>query len=73
MSAVLAERPVLTPVTEEDLALAVHVVRVYAPELWPQGQARPSESVPYPCGLARWAHAMIHAGGLTKEQFGEPA
>ncbi|MEU9824121.1 hypothetical protein [Micromonospora chersina] len=73
MSAVLAESPVLTPVTDEDLALAVHAVRVHAPELWPQGRACRSERVPYPCRLAGWADATIHAAGFTEEQFGEPA
>ncbi|KAB1915197.1 hypothetical protein [Micromonospora sp. AMSO31t] len=73
MSAVLAESPVLTPVTDEDLTLAVHTVRVHAPELSPQGQACRSERVPYPCGPARWAHATIHAASLTEEHLGEPA
>ncbi|MET7965448.1 hypothetical protein ABZ744_01000 [Micromonospora chersina] len=73
MSAVLAESPVLIPVTDEDLALAVHTVRVHAPELWPQGLLCRSERVPYPCRLARWAHAAIHAAGLTGEQLGEQA
>ncbi|MCP3782935.1 hypothetical protein NLX85_06095 [Micromonospora sp. A3M-1-15] len=73
MSAVLAESPVLTPVTDEDLALAAHAVRVHAPEPWPQGQLRHSERVPYPCRLARWAHVTIHAARLTEEHLGEPA
>ncbi|MDZ5447604.1 hypothetical protein U2F26_33700 [Micromonospora sp. 4G57] len=73
MSAVLADFPVLTPVTDENLALAAHAVRVHAPELWPQGQLCRSERVPYPCCLARWADATIHAAGLTEEQLGEPA
>ncbi|MFR9780286.1 hypothetical protein ACL02O_30065 [Micromonospora sp. MS34] len=69
MSAVLAEFAVLTPVTDEDLALAVHAARVHAPEPWPQGQLCRSERVPYPCRLARWAHATIHAAGLTADQL----
>ncbi|MFG3601621.1 hypothetical protein [Micromonospora chersina] len=73
MSAVFADFPVLTSVTDEDLALAVHAARVHAPEPWPQGLLCRSERVPYPCRLARWFHATIHAAGLTEEQFGEPA
>ncbi|GAB3333840.1 hypothetical protein RMN56_05990 [Micromonospora halotolerans] len=73
MSAVLAESPVLTPVTDEDLALAVHAVRVHAPGPWPWGQLCRSERVPNPCRPARWAHATIYAAGLTEEQLGEPA
>ncbi|MGW9193083.1 hypothetical protein [Micromonospora chersina] len=73
MTAVLADLPLLTPVTDEDLALAAHEVRVHAPELWTHGQACRSERVPCPCRLARWAHATIHAAGLAEEQLGEPA
>ncbi len=72
MSAVLADLPVSTPVTDEDLTLAALAVRVHVPEPWPQGLLCRSERVPYPCRLARWAHATIHAAGLTAEQFGEP-
>ncbi|MET8832781.1 hypothetical protein ABZV78_02530 [Micromonospora sp. NPDC004540] len=73
MSAVLADFPVLTPVTDEDLALATHAARVHTREPWPQGLLCRSEGVPNPCRLARWAHTTIHAAGLTEEQFGEPA
>ncbi|MFG1828667.1 hypothetical protein [Micromonospora chersina] len=69
MSAVLADFPVLTPVTDEDLALVAHAVRVHAPEPWTQGLLCRSERVPYPCRLARW----VHAAGLTEEQLGERA
>lgn len=37
MSAVLADFPVLTPVTDEDLAFAAHAARVHALGPWPQG------------------------------------
>ncbi|MEU9738479.1 hypothetical protein AB0E12_04690 [Micromonospora chersina] len=73
MSAVLADFPVLIPITDEDLALAVHAFRVHAHEPWPQGQLCRRERFPYPCRLARWAHATIHAADLTEEQFGELA
>ncbi|NES16309.1 MULTISPECIES: hypothetical protein [Micromonospora] len=73
MTAVLADFPVLTPVTDEDLALAVHAARVHVPEPWPQGLLCRSERVPYPCRLARWAHATIDAAGLTEDQLREPA
>ena len=73
MSAVLADFPVPTPVTDEGLALAAHAVSVHAPEPWPQGQMCRSERVPYPCRLARWAHATIQAAGLAEEQLGKQA
>ncbi|SCF34659.1 hypothetical protein GA0074695_5872 [Micromonospora viridifaciens] len=69
MSAVLADFPVLTPVPDEDLALAVRAVRVHAPETWPHGLLCRSERVPYPCRLARWGHATVAAAGLTAEQL----
>ncbi|GGR73124.1 hypothetical protein GCM10010169_16390 [Micromonospora fulviviridis] len=69
MSAVLPDFPVLTPITDEDLAFAAHAARVHALGPWPQGQLCRSERVPYPCRLARWTHAA----GLKGEQFGEPA
>ncbi|WP_327022532.1 hypothetical protein [Micromonospora sp. NBC_01739] len=69
MSAVLADFPVLTPVTDEDLALAALAVRVHAPEPWPHGLLCRSERVPYPCRLARWGHTTIEAAGLTVDQM----
>ncbi|WP_431882201.1 hypothetical protein [Micromonospora gifhornensis] len=69
MSAVLADFPVLIPVTDEDLALAALAVRVHAPEPWPQGLLCRSERVPYPCRLARWGHTTLEAAGLTAEQL----
>ncbi|MFG2060413.1 hypothetical protein [Micromonospora sp. NPDC048871] len=69
MSAVLADFPVLTPVTDEDLALATLAVRVHAPEAWPHGLLCRSERVPYPCRLARWGHTTLEAAGLTAEQL----
>ncbi|MEU3452878.1 hypothetical protein ABZ671_04655 [Micromonospora sp. NPDC006766] len=68
MSVVLADFPVLTPVTDEDFSLAAKAVRVHAPEPWPQGVLCRSERVPYPCRLARWGHATLEAAGLTEEQ-----
>ncbi|MEU5722742.1 hypothetical protein ABZ783_13065 [Micromonospora sp. NPDC047738] len=69
MSAVLADFPVLTPVTDEDLSVATLAVRVHAPEPWPHGLLCRSERVPYPCRLARWGHATLDAAGLTAEQL----
>jgi hypothetical protein len=60
--------PVLTPVTDEDLALAAHAVKVHAPESWPHGPLCRSERVPFPCRLARWGRATIAAAGFTEEQ-----
>ena len=70
MSAVLADFPVHTPITDEDLAIAARAVRVHVPEDWPQGLLCRSERVPYPCRLARWGHATLEAAGLTAEQLG---
>ncbi|MBY8872328.1 hypothetical protein K7640_10805 [Micromonospora sp. PLK6-60] len=64
MSAVLADFPVLTPVTDEDLTLAALAVRVHTPESWPHGLLCRSERVPYPCRLARWGRATLDAAGL---------
>jgi hypothetical protein len=69
MSALLADFPVLTPVTDEDLAIAARAIRVHAPEPWPRGLLCRSERVPYPCRLARWGHATLDAAGLTAEQL----
>ncbi len=69
MSAVLADFPVRTPVTDEDLALAALAVRVHVPESWPHGLLCRSERVPYPCRLARWGHTTLETAGLTAEQF----
>ncbi len=69
MSAVLADFPVLIPVTDEDLALAALAVRVHAPEPWPQGLLCRSERVPYPCRLARWGHTTLEVAGFTAEQL----
>ncbi|MFI5836237.1 hypothetical protein ACIA5A_21435 [Micromonospora sp. NPDC051300] len=60
----LADFPVLVPVPDEDLVLAQLAVRVHVPERWPQGPLCRSERVPYPCRLARWGHATLHAAGF---------
>ncbi|WP_435122346.1 hypothetical protein [Micromonospora tulbaghiae] len=67
MSAVLADFPVHTPVTDEDLLVAALAVRVHVPEYWPQGPLCRSERVPYPCRLARWGRATLVAAGLPDE------
>ncbi|MEV0805324.1 hypothetical protein [Micromonospora sp. NPDC050200] len=67
MSAAVADFPVLTPVTDEDLTLALRALRIHTPESWPEGELCRSERVPYPCRLARWASATIEAAGLTDQ------
>ena len=67
MSPVLADFPVLIPVTDEDLLVAALAVRVHVPEHWPQGPLCRSERVPYPCRLARWGRATLAAAGLPDE------
>ncbi|MGY4685859.1 hypothetical protein ACWIGG_29210 [Micromonospora aurantiaca (nom. illeg.)] len=67
MSAVLADFPVLTPVTDEELLVAALAVRVHVLEHWPQGPLCRSERVPYPCRLARWGRATLAAAGLPDE------
>ncbi|MFC8614941.1 hypothetical protein ACFT9M_00785 [Micromonospora purpureochromogenes] len=69
MSAVLADFPVLTPVTDEDLVLAARAVRVHDPESWPYGLLCRSERVPYPCRLARWGRVTLAAAGLTEAEM----
>jgi hypothetical protein len=60
--------PVLTPVTDEDVAIAVRAVRTHVPESWPEGELCRSERVPYPCRLARWGRATLEAAGLAEAQ-----
>ncbi|MDG4802677.1 hypothetical protein [Micromonospora sp. WMMD980] len=64
MSAVLADFPDRTPVTDEDLLLAELAVRVHVPERWPQGRLCRSERVLYPRRLARWGHGTLRAAGF---------
>jgi hypothetical protein len=71
MTAVLDDFPVLTPVTDEDLALAVKAITTHAPESWPEGELCRSERVPHPCRLARWGSATLRAAGLGEDQAGE--
>lgn len=68
MPAVLEDFPVLSPITDEELALAARAVRVHVAEARPQGPLCRSERVPFPCRLARWGRATIEAAGLTEEQ-----
>ncbi|TYC07140.1 hypothetical protein FXF53_00595 [Micromonospora sp. WP24] len=66
----LADFPVLVPVTDEDLTIAALAVLVHVPESWPQGLLCRSERVPYPCRLTRWGHATIAAAGLSSDDVG---
>ncbi|MEV5763605.1 hypothetical protein AB0L34_03365 [Micromonospora sp. NPDC052213] len=68
MTTLLDDFPVLTPVTDEDLATAVRAVRTHVPESWPEGDLCRSERVPYPCRLARWGRATLEAAGLTEAE-----
>lgn len=68
MPTLLDDFPVLTPVTDEDFAIAVQAVRTHVPESWPQGELCRSERVPYPCRLARWGRATLEAAGLSAAQ-----
>ncbi|MEH0933737.1 hypothetical protein [Micromonospora psammae] len=69
MSAVLADFPLLTPVTDEDLALTAWAVRVHIPASWPHGLLCRSERVPDPWRLARWDCATLAAAGLTEKEM----
>jgi hypothetical protein len=71
MAAVLDEFPVLTPVSDEDVLLAVRSVVVHAPEQWPVGPLCRSERVPHPCRLARWGRGTLRAAGLTEARMDE--
>ncbi|MFF0655467.1 hypothetical protein [Micromonospora tulbaghiae] len=71
MAAVLDDFPVLTPVSDEDVALAVRAVAVHVPEQWPVGPLCRSERVPHPCRLARWGRSTLRAAGITEERVDE--
>ncbi|SCG43450.1 hypothetical protein [Micromonospora halophytica] len=63
----MTDFPVLTPVTDEDLTVAIRAVRTHAPEPWPEGLLCRSERVPFPCRLARWGRATLAAAGLPEQ------
>ncbi|MEV4720288.1 hypothetical protein AB0J94_24065 [Micromonospora noduli] len=71
MAAVLDDFPVLTPVRDEDVALAVRAVLVHAPEQRPVGPLCRSERVPHPCRLARWGRGALRAAGFTEARVDE--
>jgi hypothetical protein len=62
VSTLIDDVPVLTPVTDDNLAIAVRAVRTHVPE----GEPCRSERVPYPCRLARWGRATLAAAGLPE-------
>ncbi|MFG3420579.1 hypothetical protein [Micromonospora sp. NPDC048063] len=71
MTAVLDDFPVLAPVSDDDVALAVRAVLAHAPEQWPAGPLCRSERVPYPCRLARWGRGTLRAAGVTDARVDE--
>ncbi|WP_406075327.1 hypothetical protein [Micromonospora sp. NBC_01638] len=75
MPTLIDDFPVLTPVTDEDLSIALRAVTIHVPERWPQGELCRSERVPYPCRLARWGRATVEAAGFSEVQLtqGTPA
>ncbi|MFJ6149339.1 hypothetical protein [Micromonospora profundi] len=68
MPTVIDDFPVLTPVTDEDLCIALRAVTVHVPESWPHGELCRSERVPFPCRLARWGWATLEAAGFSEAQ-----
>ncbi|MEV4810075.1 hypothetical protein [Micromonospora avicenniae] len=71
MAAVLDDFPLLTPVSDDDVTLAVRAVLVHAPEQWAAGPLCRSERVPYPCQLARWGRGRLRSAGLTEARVDE--
>ncbi|MEU4438606.1 MULTISPECIES: hypothetical protein [Micromonospora] len=71
MAAVLDDFPVFTPVSDEDVALAVRAMVVHAPEQWPAGPLCRSERVPHPCRLSRWGRGTLRAAEVTEARVDE--
>ncbi|MEV4755448.1 hypothetical protein AB0J86_10080 [Micromonospora sp. NPDC049559] len=64
----LGELPVLTPVRQEHLPLAVRAVVVHAPQEWPAGPVCRNDRSPYPCRLARWGRGVLAAAGVAEDR-----
>ncbi|PZG15418.1 hypothetical protein C1I95_19620 [Micromonospora craterilacus] len=71
MAAVLDDFPVVVPVSDEDVVVAVRAVVKHAPERWPAGPLCRSERVPHPCRVARWGRDTLRAAGVADARVDE--
>jgi hypothetical protein len=62
----LGELLVPSPVTAEDMTLAVRAIAVHASEDWPTGPRCRNDGAPHPCRLARWGHRVLRIGGFDE-------
>ncbi|MEV6816654.1 hypothetical protein, partial [Micromonospora sp. NPDC051296] len=66
---ILGELPVPTPLTPEDVRLAVRAVVVHAAEEWPTGALCRNDGARFPCRLHRWGRRVLLTHGLNERQF----
>nr|WP_230416879.1 hypothetical protein [Micromonospora tarapacensis] len=61
--------PVPTPLTPEDVRLAVRAVVVHAAEEWPSGALCRNDGARFPCRLHRWGRQVLLNHGLNERQL----
>ncbi|GAB3849794.1 hypothetical protein GCM10029963_34910 [Micromonospora andamanensis] len=66
---ILGELPVPTPLTPEDVRLAVRAVVVHAAEEWPSGALCRNDGARFPCRLHRWGRQVLLNHGLNERQL----
>ncbi|WP_327039194.1 hypothetical protein [Micromonospora maris] len=66
---ILGELPVPTPLTPEDVRLAVRAVVVHAAEEWPSGALCRNDGSRFPCRLHRWGRQVLLNHGLNERQL----
>ncbi|QOC93290.1 hypothetical protein [Micromonospora craniellae] len=66
---ILGELPVPTPLTPEDVRLAVRAVVVHAAEEWPTGALCRNDGARFPCRLHRWGRKVLLDHGLNERQL----
>ncbi len=63
------EFPVLTPVVDEHVRLAVRAVVTHAPQEWPSGVVCRNDREVFPCRLGRWGRRVLLAAGVAEERL----
>ncbi|TCB90978.1 hypothetical protein E0H26_26165 [Micromonospora zingiberis] len=66
---ILGDLPVPTPLTPEDVRLAVRAVVVHAAEEWPSGALCRNDGARFPCRLHRWGRRVLLNHGLNERQL----
>ncbi|MFF5171501.1 hypothetical protein ACFY3U_02560 [Micromonospora sp. NPDC000089] len=66
---ILGEVPLPSPLTPEDVRLAVRAVVVHAAEEWPNGPLCRNDGATYPCRLHRWGRRVLETHGLNERQI----